>query len=52
MYHAKTGGKKFLDDAAFARAFIHDKINSRLLGPVALRCELIPHKLDSELVES
>ncbi len=47
----KLEEKKFLDDAAFARAFIHDKINSRLLGPVALRCELIPHKLDSELVE-
>ena len=43
--------KKFLDDKAFARAFINDKIHSRYLGPVALRRELIPHKLDSDLIE-
>ncbi len=48
----KLEEKKFLDDAAFARAFIHDKINSRLLGPVLLRRELFPHKLDKELVET
>ena len=47
----KLNEKKFLDDEAFARAFIHDKINSRLLGPVALRRELFPHKLDKEIVE-
>ncbi|MBC8322066.1 MAG: RecX family transcriptional regulator [Candidatus Marinimicrobia bacterium] len=47
----KLEDKKFLDDETFAKAFIHDKINSRLLGPVALRRELIPHKLDSGLVE-
>lgn len=47
----KLAEKKFLDDEVFAKAFINDKINSRLLGPVALHRELIPHKLDSELVE-
>ena len=47
----KLEEKKFLDDEAFAKAFIKDKINSRSLGPVALRRELFPHKLDSELIE-
>ena len=47
----KLNEKKFLDDEVFARAFIHDKINSRLLGPVVLRRELFPHKLDKEIVE-
>jgi len=47
----KLQKKKFMDDEKFARAFIHDKINSRLLGPVALRRELIQHKLDSVLIE-
>tara|TARA_B100000949_G_C14190889_1_gene411701 strand:+ start:337 stop:1008 length:672 start_codon:yes stop_codon:yes gene_type:complete len=47
----KLNEKKFLNDETFARAFIHDKINSRLLGPVVLRRELFPHKLDKEIVE-
>lgn len=47
----KLEEKQFLDDAAFAKAFINDKIRSRFLGPIALRRELFPHKLDKELVE-
>jgi len=47
----KLNEKKFLNDETFARAFINDKINNRLLGPVALRRELFPHKLDNELIE-
>lgn len=47
----KLEEKKFINDELFAQAFINDKIHSRLLGPIALRRELIPHRLDSELVE-
>ncbi len=47
----KLEGKKILNDELFAKAFINDKIHFRFLGPVALRRELIPHRLDSELVE-
>jgi len=43
--------KKFINDELFAQAFINDKIHSRLLGPIALRRELIPHRLDNEMVE-
>ena len=43
--------KNFLDDEAFAKAFIKDKIRSRYLGPVTLRSELFVHKLDKELVD-
>lgn len=47
----KLEKKKFVNDELFAKAFINDKIHSRYLGPVALRRELIPHRIDSELVE-
>lgn len=47
----KLEEKKYVNDELFAKAFINDKIHSRYLGPVALRRELIPHRIDSELVE-
>jgi regulatory protein len=47
----KLNERKFLNDESFARAFINDKINTRFLGPIALRRELFPHKLNNELVE-
>ncbi len=47
----KLEDKKFINDEVFAKAFINDKIHSRLLGPIALRRELIPHRLNSELIE-
>jgi len=47
----KLKERKFLNDESFARAFINDKINTRFLGPIALRRELFPHKLNNELVE-
>lgn len=47
----KLEEKKILDDEAFARAFIKDKIRSRFLGPIAIRSELFPHKLENELID-
>jgi len=42
---------KYLDDKEFAIAFANDKVNNKRIGPIALRKEFIPHKLDEELIE-
>ena len=43
--------KKFLNDALFAENFIHDRIHSRLLGPIAIKQELVKHNIKTELAE-
>lgn len=42
----------YLNDAEFAKAFAHDKVNSRKIGPIILRREFIPYEIASEIVES
>jgi SOS response regulatory protein OraA/RecX len=42
---------KYLNDKEFALAFANDKVNIKKIGPIALRKEFIPHRLDQELVE-
>ena len=41
----------YLNDAEFANAFAHDKVKSKKLGPMALRIEFIPHKIESGVLE-
>lgn len=43
---------KYLNDAEFAEAFAHDKVKSKKIGPITLRMEFIPHKIDSEILEN
>ncbi len=43
--------KKFLNDTSFAETFIHDRIHSRSLGPIAIKRELFKHKIDSEIAD-
>ena len=42
----------YLNDKEFAEAFAHDKVRSKKIGPVTLRMELIPHKIDSDILEN
>lgn len=42
---------KYLDDKEFAIAFANDKVNNKKIGPIALRKEFVPHRLDQELIE-
>ncbi len=42
---------KYLNDAKFVEAFAHDKVKIKKIGPLELRRELIPHKIESELLE-
>jgi len=42
----------YLNDAEFAKAFAHDKVNNRKIGPIVLRREFIPHKIETEIVDS
>ena len=41
----------YLNDTSFAKIFINEKIKNKKIGPRALRSELFPHKLSSELIE-
>lgn len=43
---------KYLNDAEFAEAFAHDKVKSKKIGPITLRMEFIPHKIESEILEN
>ncbi len=40
----------YLDDSAFGKAFVREKVKNKKIGPMALRSELVPHFLPSELV--
>ena len=42
---------EYLNDAEFANAFAHDKVKSKKIGPMALRIEFIPHKIDPDILE-
>ena len=42
---------RYLNDAEFANAFAHDKVKSKKIGPMALRMEFIPHKIDPDILE-
>ena len=42
----------YLNDEEFAIAFAHDKVKSKNLGPIALRIEFLPHKIESQLLEN
>ncbi|MBU0529303.1 RecX family transcriptional regulator [bacterium] len=41
----------YLNDTEFAEAFANDKVKSKKLGPMALRIEFIPHKIESGVLE-
>ena len=41
----------YLNDLEFANAFAHDKVKSKKIGPLALRIEFIPHKIDPDILE-
>jgi regulatory protein len=42
---------EYLNDNEFANAFAHDKVKSKKIGPLALRMEFIPHKIDPDILE-
>ncbi len=42
----------YLNDKEFAEAFAHDKVKSKKIGPIVLRMELIPHKIDVDILEN
>ncbi len=41
----------YLNDVEFANAFARDKVKGKKIGPLALRIEFIPHKIDEETLE-
>ena len=41
----------YLNDVEFANAFAHDKVRSKKIGPIALRTEFIPHKIETDVLE-
>jgi regulatory protein len=41
----------YLNDLEFAEAFAHDKVNNRMIGPIALRNEFGPYYIDSEVID-
>lgn len=43
---------KYLNDAEFAEAFARDKVKSKKIGPITLRMEFIPHRIESEILEN
>lgn len=43
---------KYLNDSEFAEAFAHDKVKSKKIGPITLRMEFIPHRIESEILEN
>ncbi len=42
---------EYLNDIEFSKAFARDKVRSKKIGPMALRAEFIPHKIDKEILE-
>lgn len=48
----KLTNLNYLNDEEFASAFAHDKVNSKKIGPIALRKEFIQHKLEPEIVDN
>ena len=44
--------KNYLNDAEFAFAFSRDKVKIKGIGPLALKSELFPFKLNAEMVEN
>ena len=44
--------KNYLNDAEFAFAFSQDKVKNKGIGPLALKSELFPFKLNAEMVEN
>ena len=42
---------EYINDTEFANAFAHDKVKSKKIGPMVLRMEFIPHKIESEILE-
>lgn len=49
---SKLINMKYLNDKEFAVAFANDKVNNKKIGPIALRKEFIPHKLEHETIEA
>jgi len=43
---------KYLNDTEFAKAFANDKVNSKKIGPIALRREFLVHKIEPNILES
>lgn len=44
--------KQFINDQEFALSFAREKVRNKKIGPLALKSELYPHKLNQEFVES
>ena len=47
----KLNKNKLLDDEAFTKAFIHDKLNFTTMGPYKIRLELTKHKIDNSVID-
>ena len=47
----KLNKNKLLDDEAFTKAFIHDKLNFTTMGPYKIRLELGKHKIDNSIID-
>lgn len=47
----KLKKNKLLDDEAFTKAFIHDKLNFTTMGPYKIRLELGKHKIDNSIID-
>ena len=42
----------YLNDKEFSIAFTRDKVRSKSIGPIAIRSELLPHRIDSNLADA
>ena len=47
----KLNKNKLLDDEAFTKAFIKDKLNFTTMGPYKIRLELTKHKIDNSVID-
>ena len=43
---------KYLNDTEFANAFASDKVKSKKIGPIKLRMEFIPHKIETDILDN
>ena len=43
---------EYLNDTEFANAFASDKVKSKNIGPIKLRMEFIPHKIETEILDN
>ncbi len=43
---------QFIDDTVFAKSFANEKVKNKKIGPIALKAEFFPHRLDEDLVLS